>query len=637
MRLSIRLALLGILLGGLLVTAPEPVAAPAAPEVPALAARVASGEVPPVARRLPERPLVVPTEPGATYGGELRMLIGTPKDLKLCFVYGYARLVRFDRQYQLAPDLAERVDVREGGRSFTIVLRRGHRWSDGQPFTSADFQYWWEHVANNEELSPGGPPPLLLVDGEAPRVSFPDAWTVQYRWSKPNNIFLLDQASASPTVLYRPAHYLRQFHKAFTDAEKLKKMARAERRRNWAALHNKRDAMYVMDNPELPTLQPWKPTVGPPAMVYAAERNPFFHRVDQQGRQLPYIDRLTLILADKAVISVKASTGEADLQARYLSFDQVTFLRRNEQQAGYRVFLWDTGIPSSVAIYPNLTTMDEAMRPLLLDRRFRHALSLGINRDEINKILYYGFGVVGQNTVLRSPVAQEDPRLAYARYDPREANRLLDAMGLTARDGKGYRLRPDGHRLDLIVETSGESSEHTDVLELVREMWGDLGIELLVRPSQLEVFRRRVFSGEAVMSAYNGNFGFGFPTVAMNPDWLAPVSTQHLQWSRWGAYYEAKGKQGEAPSLPSARRLVQLYDRWLVSADRAEQGRVWAEMLDINAEEVFTIGIVGGALQPVVVRNGLRGLPERGIYAWDPGAHFGIYNPETFYWQGGQR
>jgi peptide/nickel transport system substrate-binding protein len=294
-------------------------------------------------------------------------------------------------------------------------------------------------------------------------------------------------------------------------------------------------------------------------------------------------------------------------------------------------------MPSVVALYPNLTTSDGVMQRLLLDRRFRQALSLGINRDEINKILYYGFGVVGQNTVLRSPAVQEDSRMAYARFDPAEANRLLDAMGLTARDAKGFRLRPDGRRLDLIVEASGESTEQTDVLELIKETWAELGIQLIVHPSQLEVFRRRVFSGDAVMSVYNGNFGFGLPTPDMNPDWLAPVSSQHLQWSRWGLYFESKGQQGEAPSLPSARQLVELYQRWLVSTSESERRRIWGEMLDINAEEVFTIGIVGGALQPVVVKDGLRGVPERGVYAWDPGSHFGLYSPDTFYWEGGHR
>ena len=605
------------------------------PEAPALAPLVEAGQLPPLARRLPERPLVLQTDPDAVYGGDLRMLVGSLKDTKLFFIYGYARLVRFDQNYRIVPDIAERVDVTDGGRTFTFHLRKGHRWSDGVPFTSQDFRYWWEHVANNGDLSGGSPPPILLVNGEAPKVTYPDPWTVRYHWSKPNNLFLNDQAGAYPTTLYRPAHYLRQFHQDFTDPEKLKQLAKKERRRNWANLHNSRDAMYTMDNPDLPTLQPWKPTTAPPAQVFVAERNPYFHRVDQRGRQLPYIDRLVMVLADRSVIPVKASTGEADLQARYLAFDQITFLKKNAARAGYHVSLWSTASSASVCLYPNLTTSDPVMRTLLRDRRFRQALSLAIDRDEINKILFFGMGIIGQNTVLRSPSIQEDPRMAYARYDPEEANRLLDEMGLTARDAKGYRRRPDGQRLDIIVETSGESTQESDVLELVQDTWAKVGIELIIRPSQLEVFRRRVTDGEAVMSVSHSDL-FGLPTPDMSPYELAPVSGVALQWSQWGVYFETKGKSGEAPP-PTAQRLAQLYDRWLRSSDRAERTHIWGEMLDINAEEVFTIGIIGGTLQPVVVKNGLRGVPEHGVYAWDPGAHFGLYSPDTFYWEHGHR
>ncbi len=604
-------------------------------EAPWLAGRVARGELPPLRDRLPERPLVLQTDPDAVYGGELRMLIGTPKDLKLAFVYGYARLVRFDVHYQIGPDIAERVEVTDG-RSFTFHLRKGHRWSDGAPFTSEDFRYWWEHVANDKELSPAGPPAVLLVDGEAPRVEFPDAWTVRYSWSKPNNLFLTDQAGAAPTVLYRPAHYLNRFHKAFADGAALEALARRERRKSWAALHNARDAMYRMDNPELPTLQPWKPTTAPPADVFVAERNPYFHRVDQQGRQLPYIDRLKMALVDRMVIPVKTSTGEADLQARYLAFDDYTVLKRNEARAGYRVHLWSTAGSAAVALYPNLTTADPVMRPLLRDRRFRQALSLAIDRDEINKVLYYGLGTIGQNTVLRNPDSREDTRMAYARFDLEAANGLLDEMGLQARDRAGFRLRGDGRRLDVIVETAGESTEQTDVLELVADAWARIGVQLLIRPSQRDVFRRRVFSGEAVMSADRSDL-FGLPTPDMTPGWLAPISEEQLQWSRWGLYFESKGTRGEPPALPAARRLVELYSRWLVSPDRGERQRIWGEMLDINAEEVFTIGILGGMLQPVVVANGLRGVPERGVFAWDPGSHFGLYSPDTFFWAHGRR
>ena len=276
--------------------------------------------------------------------------------------------------------------------------------------------------------------------------------------------------------------------------------------------------MYVMDNPDLPTLQPWRPTVGPPAQVFVSERNPYFHRVDERGRQLPYIDRLVMILVERAVIPVKTSTGEADLQARYLSFDQVPFLRKNEQLAGYRVFLWNTGVPSTVAIYPNLTTSEPVMRKLLHDRRFRQALSLGVNREEINHILYYGLGLPGQNTVLRSPAgprgAPDGLRAVRPARRPTGCSTRWASRRATAADSGSART---GSGLDLIVETSGEETEHTDVLELVKDTWAELGIELLIRPSQLEVFRRRVFSGEAMMSAYNGNFGFGLPTPGHEP------------------------------------------------------------------------------------------------------------------------
>ncbi len=615
-----------------------PARAVATEEPPALAERVAAGKLPPVAQRLPRDPLVLQTDPGAVYGGELRMLIGTPKDLKLLSVYGYARLVRYDREYRIVPDIAERVEVKEGG-DFTFHLRKGHRWSDGAPFSSHDFAFWWKHVAKSPDLSPAGPPAILMVEGELPKVECPDPWTVRYHWSKPNNLFLLDQAGAAPTVLFRPAHYLKQFHADFADPEKLARLAKAERRRNWAALFNARDSMYVMSNPELPTLQPWRSTVSPPAEVFVAERNPYFHRVDQRGRQLPYIDRIRLTLVDNAVIPLKTSTGEADLQARSLTFDQYTFLKKNERHGGYRVFLWQTATASVVTLYPNLTCDEPVMRALFWDRRFRRALSLGINRDEINKILYFGLGVIGQNTVLRSPAPwpQEGLRMVYARFDPAQANRFLDEMGLTRRDGRGYRLRPDGRRLDVVVETAGESTEQTDVLELVKDTWAEIGVQLLIRPSQRQLYRLRVFAGKAMMSVGAGTGEFGLPTPEMNPNWLAPVSEEQLQWSRWGLYFESNGKRGEPPALPAARRLVELYRRWLVAPDQNEQARIWGEMLEINAEEVFTIGILGNTPQPVVVATGLCGVPEQTIYSWEAGAQIGYLSPDTFYWKGGHR
>ena len=262
-------------------------------EVPSLAGRVAAGELPPVERRLPARPSVVALTgnglvPGR-HGGELRLLMGREKDVRLMVVYGYARLVGYDRDYHLAPDLLEGVDVDEG-RVFTLRLRPGHRWSDGHPFTSEDFRYYWEDIATNEALSPFGPPRAYLVEGRPPRFEVLDEHTVRYTWPRPNPFFLPALAGARPEPLYAPAHYLKAFHDRYTHVDVLDERAREEGERNWAAVHTNRFRPYKNTNPDLPSLQPWIATTAPPSQRYVFVRNPWYHRMDTNGRQLPYLD-----------------------------------------------------------------------------------------------------------------------------------------------------------------------------------------------------------------------------------------------------------------------------------------------------------------------------------------------------------
>ena len=178
--------------------------------MPSLKDRVAGGDLPPVGRRLPDRPLVVGASDAraiGSHGGAMRMLVGGAKDTRLLAVYRYARLVGFDEDLELVADIAETVEV-EDGRIFTFTLRKGHKWSDGAPFTTEDLRYYWEDVANNEELSPSGPPKVLLVDGEPARVEVIDEVTIRYGWSKPNPYFLAALAGARPLFIYRPSHYL---------------------------------------------------------------------------------------------------------------------------------------------------------------------------------------------------------------------------------------------------------------------------------------------------------------------------------------------------------------------------------------------------------------------------------------------
>jgi peptide/nickel transport system substrate-binding protein len=168
------------------------------------------------------------------------------------------------------------------------------------------------------------------------------------------------------------------------------------------------------------------------------------------------------------------------------------------------------------------------------------------------------------------------------------------------------------------------------VLELIRDSWRRVGIKLFAKPSQLTLFRRRVFSGETLMSIDKGVEN-GLASAAMPPWEFAPTTQQQLEWPKWGQYYETKGAAGEPPSLPSAIRLRDLYGEWLTAVSDEEHTRVWHDMLQIWAEEVFSIGTVAGVLQPIVVNAKLRNIPEEGIYNWDPGAYFGIYKPDGFW------
>jgi peptide/nickel transport system substrate-binding protein len=597
-------------------------------ETPMLKEDVAAGKLPPVERRLPQTPRVLQAD--GQHGGTLNSLAGRSRDTRLFTIYGYARLVTYAPDLSIVPDIAESFDVKEG-RIFTFKLRKGHRWSDGQPFTTDDFRYYWEDVANNKELSPSGPPRDLLVDGEAPKVEILNETTIRYTWAKPNPNFLPRLAGTSPLFTFRPAHYLKKFHKKY-NAKVAKADADGTAKRKWSAVHNRVDNMYESDNPELPSLQPWVNTTKAPADRFVAVRNAYFHRVDATGRQLPYIDRFVLAIADSKLIPAKTGAGEADLQARDLNFNNYTFLKQSEKNNGYRTLLWRAAKGSHIALFPNLNVNDPVWRKLLRDVRFRRALSLAIDRALVNQVLYFGLAVEANNTVLPgSPLYQDRYKDAWAGYDKKQAIRLLDEIGLK-RGLDGIRRLPDGRKLEIIIETAGESSEQTDVLELVRETWREVGIAAFSKPSQREAFRNRVFAGETVMSVWSG-IENGLPTAETSPDELAPTSQLQLQWPKFGQWYETSHKVGEAPDIPEVQELAGLYEQWRRSANDEERTRVWQKMLTIHVEQQFTIGVVSGVPQPVIARQTLMNVPREAFYNWDPGAFFGIYHPDTFWFK----
>jgi len=246
-------------------------------------------------------------------------------------------------------------------------------------------------------------------------------------------------------------------------------------------------------------------------------------------------------------------------------------------------------------------------------------------------VVFFGLAIEGNNTVLpESPLFRKEYQTAWAEFDLDRANSLLDEIGLTERDDRGIRLLPDGRPLGIIVESAGESTEETDVLELIADSWADIGVKLYAKPSQREIFRNRIFAGETHMSVWTG-LENGLPNADMSPVELAPMKQDYLQWPKWGQYVQTKGRSGEPVDMPEAEELNELFHAWERAGDRAQREKIWHRMLEIHADQVFTIGVVAGVPQPVVIKQSLRNLPEKGLYNWDPGAFFGIYHPDSLW------
>jgi peptide/nickel transport system substrate-binding protein len=608
-------------------------------ETPFFEDRIKQGELLSIADRLPEQPEIVSFEgdfrPGE-HGGQLRLLMGKQKDIRQITVYGYARLIGYTLELELKADILESVDV-EGERIFTLHIRKGHKWSDGHPFTSEDFRYYWEDIANNAELSNGGPSKKLTIDGELPVVDIIDELTVRYSWSQPNPFFLPALAGASPLYIYAPAHYLRQFHRRYQTKERLAELVEQYQSRDWVGVHINRDRPYKATNPDLPTLQPWVNTTFPPSERFIFERNPYYYRIDSNGRQLPYIDTIAVNIASGKLIPAKTGANESDLQARYLRMDNYTFLKQSEKRSDYEVRLWSTAKGANIALFPNLNAKNPAMRSLFQDVRFRKALSLAIHRHEINQVVYFGLALEGNNTVLpASPLFKPEYQTTNAEFDLKQANQLLDALGLVNRDDRNVRLLPDGSPLEIMIQTAGESTEETDILELIHDSWLAAGIKLYSIPSTREVFRNRIFSGDAMMSIWSG-MANGLPRANSSPAALAATSRYQYQWPQWGQYYESGGTAGEEPQLAEVKQLMRLNHDWRMAVDKTQRESIWHEMLKIHQQQMFSIGIIAGVRQPVVVNQYLQNVPAFGFYDMQPGAYFGIYKPDTFWFSEGRR
>ena len=595
-----------------------------------LAERVARGELPPVEERLPKDVMVVePVESIGEYGGTWRRMAITRADSLVCHRLGYEALIRWDRTGRnIVPGIAKSWTVADEGRTYVLHLREGIKWSDGHPFTADDLVYWYEDEVCNPEMTPIFPTWL----GESPddcRVTALSPYVLEFRFGEPNGLFP-ERLCTSIYGIFSPRHYLRQFHPKYTDRAKVEKMAKDAGYYSWTAHYA--SMRNLTENPEMPSIRAWLIKQPPPATQYVAERNPYYWKVDTEGNQLPYIDRITYTVVQNAeVLNLKAMSGEVDMQARYIDPSKYTLFMepRNRRNGNYHVQV-DSG-DDSLCVFLNQYSKDPEMRALLQDRRFRIALSVAVNRKEVVELLFDGLA-----EPTRAITAPSDPYWLprfdelHAEYDPDLANRLLDEVGLK-RGRDGMRRRPSGKPFRQVLHCyPSETGAAADLWLLVTDYWREVGLDFIMKIDARALSVMQVSNGDSDFWGYSQ----GGIHWAINGGGYVPLSSWSYFAPLYGRYVSRDGESGVPPS-PEMQRLVDWYrEMERTVGDEERKLQLGRKILNQWAEEVYVVGIVKQS-QLTIISNRFKNVPDKMIQSWmlyTPG----YLEPEQFYLEAGE-
>jgi ABC-type transport system substrate-binding protein len=600
---------------------------PGAKESPMLAAQVKSGKLPKLAERLPKAPLTVtPVEEPGAYGGELRSaILGAAEAIQLNRVVGYDYLMRWspDWKTEPIPNIAESVDVAPDAKQFTFHLRAGMRWSNGDPFTADDIVFAQNDVFNNRDLFPTEATNPATAEALDPQ-------TVRFTFENPHGLFLQEQASTvGLEMVTKPSSYLKEFHKKYNpDVDSL---AKKEKFPSWTEMFFAKTDEWV--NTELPTLFAWQITngVGDGSRV-VLERNPYYWKVDTDGRQLPYIDKVVYsVISDPEVILTQVLAGDNDFQLRPSNtLANKPVLAKRREQGDFR---FTPAVPSNMntmVLCLNLTHKDPALREIFRNKDFRIGLSHAINRQEIIDSAYQKQGEPFQAAPRpESEFYDEQYAKQYTEYDVKLAAEHLDRV-VPDKDPQGFRLRPDGERLSITIEfATAIFPEYPSVLELIRNYAKDVGVDLRIKGEDRALFDVRTGEAQQHEAAVWQGAG-GWNDIYLNPYYYLPVSAGATYFGRaWWDWYLTGGESGEEPPEPTKRQL-DLWDDLRATAEEEARTSLMKEILAIARDEFYVLGI---NLQPeeyATVSNRVRNVPEEMPNSWvypSPGPT----NPEQYF------
>lgn len=581
-------------------------------QAPMLEKMVEAGELPPVDERLPENPTVVNAIEAGQYGGTWHRAYSGPGDRWGPTKLMEERVLKWTAdpsgEAVLTPGYIESYSVNDDSTEFTFTLLKGLKWSDGEPVTTDDVEFWYKDIFLNTDIVPNIDP-TFAPGGVPMSIEIKDDRTFTVKFAQPYVYFLQILAKDStgepsldrPSFLF-PKHYLSQYNNHYASDDELAAAAKKFNVAKWTDLWGSKGAATAWwVNPELPVITAWKIEKPAPGEIVSMVRNPYYYAVDQDGNQLPYIDRIEhRLFQDPETLNLMVAQGQIDMQARYMGLDNYTFYKENEERGGYHVV---SGRDSNVwSIVPNQTVKDDVLKALFQNPDFRHAMSAAVDRETIIDLTQSGLANPVQTAPVKgSPYYKDELANHWTEYDPDEADSLLDSVGLTERDSAGFRLRSDGKRLSMTIEAN--DSAHAKTLELLAAMFADVGIELLPR-----VIDRTQWDN----NRDNNDFQLQWipfdrlTYVPADPRLMLGSQSYGTEYFKW---YQTDGESGIEP--PEGSAVLDMFAAW----DKASQAHSLEDadasvntMIEDFVDAGYVIGVYGGGVVVNIVSNKMHNV-----------------------------
>jgi peptide/nickel transport system substrate-binding protein len=576
-------------------------------EAPMLAKQVAAGKLPPVEQRLPKHPFVRQVQQIGKYGGTLHDQASSPGGrfhLDGTLIVGAQET---DNGGEIIrPHLCDQVSFNSDYTEFTFHIRDGLKWSDGVDVTADDVLFWWKYEQWNRMIWPDGPQSFKMGDdyadfSKADRQTFRITFPAPFR---PCLNLSISEWMSFGNYFGQPSHWMKQFHIDFNP--KADELAREKGFGSWYQYYRIMLMEYMHPAVGKPHLGPWYRAVSTTTHdIY--ERNPYFAEVDQEGNQLPYIDRIFVqVVEDQSLQVARRATG--GVSEGLCEMSQISVFSSNAERAGYEIKHWWLADSSECMFAFNLNHRDPIKRRVYNNLKFRQALSYAINRHRINQTLYFGQAKEWQATV--SPkVSFFDPSwIEYcSRYDPDEANRLLDEAGLRWDNDRRVRLGPDGKRFVSVV-IYNQQAFPVELLEFVRQDWSHVGIEVIMKQTDFRYREWTCRAGNQDATCWNGDM---VEEVAIYLPWSTKWNPQQVLFYAmdWWLWYATKGRSGIEPPLEWKEQFKRM-EMWYRAKSDEDYRRLGRSVWDFFTQQLVCIGTVGYAPQPVVIKKGLQNVMD---------------------------